>query len=484
MNVLLRFPRRVAAKIRQNIGLVALFWVMVVAQALVPVGHMLGRADLLPWIMATLSAAVLLRVRGVGEGPHPQLSRPPARLDGTIRSLALGALPWVLLLAYDGVRLRSEEALVGVGLGLFGLLLFFRGSSRFGRTAWNPGVVSIPVLVIGLSLLGVLLAGGLGWFARAEGPTAFSKWTRPALVGLAFLAVSIGSSHPRDLSQRLRAGRRDGSPYRVALFRPGLALLGPAVGLWLLLVLLEERWSNGVDFSLGFVGSLHVVAWAAVLWPRPEPVAVGCLLHEVVPAGGADPVPELTALPFDRPPSGALRLNPLHVRRTRSLHPWLVPVRAARIDSFDDPIRPLWPPRTAPAPQHILGNAGFELDPRTQRPQYDTITLHLRSREDMTTVAGGEAQTRRIYVLRAFPPTGGGRRSGRRTYRWDEPVPTSTLVVVDASTETVELTTGSILILSTEGVARAYEVEIGRPIYAWEQPEEFRPPQLEDYAAP
>ena len=43
--------------------------------------------------------------------------------------------------------------------------------------------------------------------------------------------------------------------------------------------------------------------------------------------------------------------------------------------------------------------------------------------------------------------------------------------------------TGSILVHSTEGIARAYELEIGAPVYDWEEAMLQRPPQLEDYVA-
>jgi hypothetical protein len=40
---------------------------------------------------------------------------------------------------------------------------------------------------------------------------------------------------------------------------------------------------------------------------------------------------------------------------------------------------------------------------------------------------------------------------------------------------------GSIIVLATEGVARAFEVEIGAPVYRLPDAAGFRPPQLEDY---
>ena len=57
----------------------------------------------------------------------------------------------------------------------------------------------------------------------------------------------------------------------------------------------------------------------------------------------------------------------------------------------------------------------------------------------------------------------------------------STLQVVDATTDVLTLQNGDILVLSTEGVARAFELEIGAPVYGYEELNHQRPPQLEDY---
>jgi hypothetical protein len=52
---------------------------------------------------------------------------------------------------------------------------------------------------------------------------------------------------------------------------------------------------------------------------------------------------------------------------------------------------------------------------------------------------------------------------------------------VDANTQRLLLTNGCVIVLSTEGVARAYELEIGAPVYQLNEAINFRPPQLEDY---
>ena len=66
-----------------------------------------------------------------------------------------------------------------------------------------------------------------------------------------------------------------------------------------------------------------------------------------------------TATPFDETPEGALRINPLEIKRILSTHPWLVPVKASRVPELDDPIRPLWPRREPPVAYHVLGGASL-----------------------------------------------------------------------------------------------------------------------------
>ena len=60
-------------------------------------------------------------------------------------------------------------------------------------------------------------------------------------------------------------------------------------------------------------------------------------------------------------------------------------------------------------------------------------------------------------------------------------MPDATVQIVDANTETLTLTDGCVIVLSTEGVARAFELEIGAPVYELNEAIGFRPPQLEDY---
>ena len=55
---------------------------------------------------------------------------------------------------------------------------------------------------------------------------------------------------------------------------------------------------------------------------------------------------------------------------------------------------------------------------------------------------------------------------------------------VDATTETLSIENGAVIVLATEGVARAFEVsEICAPVYRLTEAAGFRPPQLEDYVS-
>jgi hypothetical protein len=304
-----------------------------------------------------------------------------------------------------------------------------------------------------------------------------------AFVGLQMFGIGLLADRPQTHRQRRAAGRRDGRRYAAQRFRFVLAAIGPSGGL-LLLLLLHELLIGTVEFEQAVVIALHLLAWAGVLFPLPMPIAVSCVLHEVVPYGGHDPGAKGTdGQTFDRPPEGALRINPILIRRLRVMHHWLVWVRDPRIEELDDPIRPLWPRRPPPMSHHVLGDATFEPDPRTQQPQWHTVTVRLKNQQDVSQLHEFNAQQRRMVVLRAFPGLFAGLRRGLRTYRWERSVPAETRQVVDATTTRLYLRDGDILVLSTEGVARAFELEIGGPLYDLARFGHQRPPQLEDHVA-
>jgi hypothetical protein len=284
----------------------------------------------------------------------------------------------------------------------------------------------------------------------------------------------------RNLRQRKSAGRRDGEAYFPGLFRLLLALLGPAVGLYLLQQLYLAMFGELFNFDQSFVIALHVVGWTAVIWQRPVPIAVYCMLHEVMPYGGIDGKGD-TALSFEEVPEGSLRINPLKLRKTRAVHLWKVPVQAARIEDLDDPVRMLWSRPTPPLSSHVMGEACFEPDPITKKPQTEEITIRIRGGSDVSSVGQGNAQSRRLVVLRAFPVPGTSSERHLTTYRWDKGIAEQCVQIMDATRDRVSLRSGDLIVLSTEGVARAYEVECGAPVYYCPEMATFRQPQIEDY---
>jgi hypothetical protein len=496
----LRVAVRSLAAGGRRFGLDLLLWwaVLVFVQPLVPADHPVSTDGVAPWLLVTLAGAAVLRASALGPGPHPMLSPRQDAMGRFVRRVCAGAVP-LGLAGLHHAAFRGEDRLDPAtleGLALAGAvllavpLLLGRLSGDDGRTAWAPP--STRVVLPWATLTVWAVAGGAfaglldRWAAAAGTPLGrLLDGAGPALLmGLGFLVPGLLFGRPVHAAQRRAAGRRDGSPPRPDLFRPLLAFFGPSVGLWAIVQVFPlVSGGGGLDYALASVLSLHVLAWAAILWPPPVPVAIQCLLHEVVPTGGADPRAEEAATAFDRPPEGALRLDPVAVAPTRAIHPWLVPVRASRIADVDDPVRPLWERRARPAPEHALGEACFEPDPWTLLPQTREITLHLRAGTDLAAVQGGDVQTRRIVVLRPFAPWAPGRRRPWRTYRWEDALPPEARQEVDATTRVLRLQDGDVLVLSSEGVARAFLVEIGAPIFDDNRWALARPPSLEDYTA-
>lgn len=519
--LLARFGEQVVA----HADLLAIFMILAGAQAAVPVGHPLAHEGLVPWLLLSLALAAPLRVRSLGEGAHPALRARTSGLDVGLRRIARAALPlaalglylashWLLHPAKEAglplarldlgfvqlsVTLGVLQA-AGTGTALLAVVVFARAvSTNDGRTAWNPpGPSWVRFWVPGtLAFLGAVLVCGFydGTLAaslqhRADagtpaGALGAAQWLGPSLVlGTLFLAEGLLDGSTRHLRQRLAAGQRDGRAWRPGRFPYLLAFVGPSLGLFLLMQAIRSLQGQSPGFEQAFVAAIFVLAWVAVLWPNRTPVAMHCLLIEVRPSSGRDEKGGDTALDFDQVPKGALRINPVEMRPTRSMHPWLVPVQLGRIEDLDDPVRPLWGRPNRPRDHHILGGASFELDPISKQPQTGVITLRLRAPDDVTTVSGGGAQAKRIVVLRAFPVGEARKGATSVTYRWDDArLPPGSVQTVDSTTRTLHLRDGDVLVLSSEGVARAYAVEIGSPVYQWGPLSTSRTPQIEDYAS-
>lgn len=460
--------------------LLALWVVGLVIWPMVPVGNLLARDDLAPWMAFTLSAALVLRGRELGAGPHPMLNPRRSTMGRWMRRAAGAATPLVLLASWLTGELHTLPWLIGAEAGIVGVIVLLALGRADGETAWNPPGRAAWLYWAFFAIVVPGCASWLGFLSHQLNTPLVSQAATSGLVGLSFLSAGLVQGRVRNLSQRRAAGFRDGSAYRMDLFPYVLAFLGPSVGLFLLHLLFSQF--GGLDFNQAFVGSLHVLVWAALIFPRPDPIARTVLLHEITPTSGSDPTPKDAANPFDQPPEGALRLNPLQTRRIRVVHPWLVPVRGARIADLDDPVQPLWSRPPPPLPLHIWGEARFEPDPLTRSTQGEVITVSIREEDDSAVkLEGGDGQTKRVLILRPFLPPGMSRRRRVATYAWDENIPEQSIQVIDNTVDSATLRDGDVIVIGAEGVVRAYEVEIGAPLYAHLDAAAFRPPQLEDY---
>ncbi|MFT5682401.1 MAG: hypothetical protein ACI8RZ_003319 [Myxococcota bacterium] len=495
MKFLEKIRRLIVRAVRVNLDLLALWILLTALQPSITPDNPLARNDLAPWTMACLASVAFLRGKILGQGPHRMLTLQHSGFGRWCHRAAMVLTPIALLFWYDTGRYLDSweiaEALMTTATTMsviIGVALVL--GRKEGRTAWDPrgvrsgllwgaGVVSIIVATMAVGYLENLIEA-LPLDRPIRRGTVFPGDI--LLLGIAFLGVGLITGRAKHLRQRLTSGLKDGSPFRPKMFPFFFASLGSAVGLWGLYFLQDFfRIGIGLDFDEAFIPAAFVVAWAAVVWPPRTPIGVTCLLHEVLPTGGGDARVEKTARPFEMPPEGALRLNPLKIRRVRSVHPWLVPVKASRIDYLDDPIRPLWNRREPPLPYHILGHANFESDTLTKQAQWDRLTIRLKGQDETSGKLKGSARSKRLVVLRPFLQPGESRKSQIKTYIWDRTVPDATVQIVDANTETLTLTDGCVIVLSTEGVARAFELEIGAPVYELNEAINFRPPQLEDY---
>lgn len=473
--------RRLEDRFTEVLDLVVLVVILAVLQPLVPPGSVFARPDLGPWLALSMSLAALLRGRGLDPGRHPAL-RPRSSLIGVLTlRLSMAVVPWILLLIFDAMRGFDQEHLPLLGGLILGAAVTRWLARHEGETAWDPPGASGAAIWIGGLLLSMVCAAILGLLSLQLRGWVRPQFVVPLLLGLQFYSVGLAGSVPAHARQRLAAGRRDGKRPNVIPFDAVLALFGPSLGYFGVLLTYAALSDQTVGFAEAWVGALFVAAWAGILWRSPPPVAVTCLLHEVLPEGGADDVPDASAVGFERPPEGALRFDPLRLKRARSVHPWLVPVRSARIEALDDPIRPLWPPPVPVPAAHVLGAASFDPDPLTGAVQTTVLTIHLGARADTNVLTEEDAQARRMVILRPFPRLGRRGDGAPDTYRWDGRVHPEGVQVIDATADRVELIQGDVIVVSAEGVARAYELEVGAPqrTALGLSP---RPPQLQDYA--
>ncbi|MBT3218140.1 MAG: hypothetical protein HN348_03540 [Proteobacteria bacterium] len=476
MRFLQAIPVGIRRQVARNLDLILAWLVLLGAQYAVPVDHYLGRDDLLPWMCASLSVVAILRGKRLGAGPHPMLTGRKSKFGMICQRGAMIVASWIVLAAHDlAFSLSIKDDLPLFAGTVIGLIVFQSMSGEQDKTAWNPppyrGWLTwlVAIIVIGS------MTAATGFFHGRMADNVWVAATAGAIVlGLSMLSVGLVPGRAQNHRQRVNAGWKDGSRYRGPLFPLFLAFVGPAGVFFVLFIVLPS-----MNFDFAFIVSLVVVVWGAIIWPVEEPVAVGCLLHEVQAVGGADAPRGETARPFHLPPQGAMRFSPVRTIRNMSIHPWLIPVKSSRIADLDDPVKPLWDVPPPPEGHHVLGDVAFEPDPLTKGAQWELATIRLKSQAgDDSLAQASSAKTQRVVILRPFPRS---MRKQTRTYKWEQNIPEESVQVLDQTTETATLRSGDVIVLASEGVAHAYEFEVGAPIYKDIALFRARPPQMEDY---
>lgn len=448
---------------------------------LVPRGHWIARDDLVPWSILVLSVASAIRAPGGAVPPNPALT--VRREGGALARVVRALLPVVLGSWYEGGRALAEGLLgtspgraAEVALSAAGLTLAWcalrLGASRHGETAWrdpaSPGawtwgwIAPLALVSVGAGLLGARV----GWAGAA------------ALVGACFVALPLAEQRRQNLWQRAQAADID----PIERVKPLLVdALGPSLCLVVLHLSAATPQSNAQTSGFDEAGlvTVAILSWAIALWPRPQPLARLVLLHEVRPAGGADPARGWTPGAAQAAPRGSLRLSPVALRRTRIFHPWWVPVQGGRVPGNDTPSVVLWPADERATSDHVLGEAAFLSDGSGQ-VQTDEVTIRLT--ETPGTVEARRVEElgqRRVVVLRAFGST--TRRRSR--WRWSPTLAEDAVQEARAGVDELKLRDGDLLVLSSGGVARAYEVELGEILRERRDAERLRTPAVEDYTA-
>lgn len=487
--------QQVGARLRHwffNVQDLLTFWlVTVLAQAIVPRTSYLADASLLPWLAVTLSGCLLLRDCSMLPAAHPALSQRRSMALGLVRRLTAASVPWVLLLWHEYLCARqSHEALLPFLFSMAGgasliLLVGVSFSQRERLTAWTPEQGGYPLLLLGAILLVTLPA----WILQApfwQETDTIVLYLRtllpPALfTGSTFLLAGLLLTPPRDFQQFV-VGQRHQGRTRLAIL---LRLLGPLLAAFLLPFpsMTLFHWLFLTQFSgLGFGGvmvhALFACLMYAALYPRPVPVAMACIFHEVRPSGSGEDDAEKIA-DFVKSPEGSLVFNPLNIERTRRLHPCLMPVESNQLALFESRAPHLWPLEGLPPQSFLLGHASFEVS--GGKPQWTTVTIRKASRDVISWKSHLGYNLQRMLILRAFSPR--WFRRNREAFEhegrsWEG----QTQSLGDVS-DTMNLMNGDIVVLSIGGVIRAYEFEIGCPVYATDLVAHERPGILEDYVS-
>lgn len=473
-----------------NLRELFLLWMgLVLAQALVPRTHYLADLSLLPWVTLTTSLCLLLRYYPLMPTPHPALSMRKATALALARRLSAVLVPWVLLLWVElAVDLRQDgkltlelgAATLGATL-LLGLGMFY--SQQQGLTAWTPTQGGYKRL---MSLL--CLGAGLPLFLlepranpmRDSGLTLGGIWLLPCLVGASFLLASSQLTPARDMAQFVAGQAHHGRP----AVRIWLQVLAPLLATWFLPVLglgalnafYLERYGD-LGFSGAMLHALVICLFTGALYPRAVPVAMACIFHEVRPKGEEEEPEEGKVSDFTASPEGSLVFNPLHVERTRRIHPVLIPVESPQLALFEARVPYLWPLEGVAPQNQLLGHASFEV--QGAYPQWQEITVRKASRDLIAWKSQLGFNLQRILILRSFSESWLPIQEvtfDHEETRWEGQVQS----MADPG-DTLSLRTGDMVVLSVGGSIRAYELEIGAPVYPGDPVAHERLPVLEDF---
>ncbi|MDP2313217.1 MAG: hypothetical protein Q8P41_09955 [Pseudomonadota bacterium] len=455
---------------------------------LVPDDSFLARHDLVPWVALCTTVVVAILGGRLDSGPHPQLTALTSTTGRNALRLAAAAGPWLVVLLIDmGAALGEAPdapggslaelrrlGLASVGLAAAMTALAWVGRDE-GRTAWRPPTTVTPLRRV-LRVLWAVAACLVPLLIGAATDLAPGRWPAVACVaGLGFLLCTQVWRRDQDEAQRARTSHRVGDERRGSTGRlpwttTALAIAIPALGVAALQALAGCDTPNpsGVEFYLAVAGF--------IVWPVARPRGLGCVLHEVVPVSetkGAAPTEDA-----DRaPPSGTLRFRPLHVRRTGLSIPWIVPATGRLDPSASRAPRLLWPAPAPPSDVHVVGDA--RLDRVRSAVSLSEVIVPVKGEGDIASLGPTDNAGRRLLV---YEPRTRARRPS--TWRWDRPADDQ-ILSVDATTEELRLTDGSVVLLSSGLVTVLWEVEVGEVLLAGDAGAfDHAVPQIQDYVKP
>lgn len=474
--------------------LLGLWYALVLLQSFVPRDWYLADVRLLPWLAVTLSACLLLRHNSLLPAPHPALVSRRSPLAAVIQRLTIALTPWVLLAFVEFLLDRQRVDVAHPALAtvtMAGFLILIIGASvghRHRLTAWNPRQRGYGWLVIGSTFLALFPLLIAAWWPDRQ-PVGSSGYamseflTLPLYVGATFLLAGILATPPRDVGQFLSA--QLSRPNRSIAQTLGLLIM-PPLAAWLLATLglgvfhtLYLLRYDALGFNGVLIHMLFVCMCTAALFPRPVPIAMACLFHEVRPAGAEKPQEEARVRDFTESPEGALVFNPLNVERTGRIHFCRIPVESNSLTLFESNAPWLWPLEGMAAQAHLFGFVSFESS--GTKPQWQEVTIRKAARDVVSWKSEMGYNLQRMLILRPYTSSWFRRRG--TVFDHEGKAFEGQIQSMGDLADTMSIQHGDLILLSIGGVIRAYEFEIGAPLYEQDLVAHERLPILEDYVS-